>query len=142
MNNNLPDTGILGRIFGFFFGLAFAGFGASFIGIAFTQMGGAPFFFRIPFVLVPLVFVVIGCSLMYAVIMNKNPMQSRVNHLVSQMKEQQAQKKSNQYDSINLYAYECNNCGATLGDDADVSPQGDVKCAYCRQWFNINESKP
>jgi hypothetical protein len=34
--------------------------------------------------------------------------------------------------------YTCPACGARLGEAADVSPKGDVKCGYCRQWFNIH----
>ncbi len=34
--------------------------------------------------------------------------------------------------------YACPACGARLGADADVSPKGDVKCGYCRRWFNIH----
>jgi DNA-directed RNA polymerase subunit RPC12/RpoP len=34
--------------------------------------------------------------------------------------------------------YVCPNCGATLGDRADVSPLGDVKCPFCGSWFNIH----
>ncbi|MHC5004017.1 MAG: hypothetical protein ACYTJ0_12920 [Planctomycetota bacterium] len=34
--------------------------------------------------------------------------------------------------------YECPGCGATLAGDVDVSPHGDVKCAYCDAWFNIH----
>ena len=32
----------------------------------------------------------------------------------------------------------CTNCGAALGEAADVSPSGDVKCTYCQRWFNIH----
>jgi len=34
--------------------------------------------------------------------------------------------------------YDCPNCGAALGKQADVSPSGDVKCGYCERWFNIH----
>jgi DNA-directed RNA polymerase subunit RPC12/RpoP len=34
--------------------------------------------------------------------------------------------------------YQCAHCGATLGEKADVSPHGDVKCAHCGRWFNIH----
>jgi len=34
--------------------------------------------------------------------------------------------------------YKCPACGARLGEGADVSPKGDVKCGYCKQWFNIH----
>ena len=36
--------------------------------------------------------------------------------------------------------YDCPNCGATLGKEADVSPSGDVKCGYCERWFNIHSA--
>ena len=31
----------------------------------------------------------------------------------------------------------CPNCGANLGS-SEVSPSGDVKCSYCKGWFNIH----
>jgi hypothetical protein len=34
--------------------------------------------------------------------------------------------------------YKCPRCAAPLGAGADVSPSGDVKCAFCGQWFNIH----
>jgi hypothetical protein len=34
--------------------------------------------------------------------------------------------------------YVCPNCGAALGEKADVSPMGDVKCAHCGRWFNVH----
>ncbi|MDB4679654.1 MAG: hypothetical protein P8M30_14215 [Planctomycetaceae bacterium] len=34
--------------------------------------------------------------------------------------------------------YNCNQCGAALGDNADVSPSGDFKCTYCDKWSNIH----
>jgi hypothetical protein len=36
--------------------------------------------------------------------------------------------------------YTCPGCGNRLGEDADVSPKGDVKCGYCRRWFNIHSA--
>ncbi|HVE59795.1 MAG TPA: hypothetical protein VNB22_23485 [Pyrinomonadaceae bacterium] len=36
--------------------------------------------------------------------------------------------------------YQCKNCGAALGEKADVSPSGDVKCSYCNKWFNIHKN--
>lgn len=36
--------------------------------------------------------------------------------------------------------YDCPNCGAALGREADVSPSGDVKCGYCERWFNIHSA--
>ena len=36
--------------------------------------------------------------------------------------------------------YRCHNCGAALGPEQEVSPSGDVKCAYCKRWWNIHRS--
>jgi hypothetical protein len=36
--------------------------------------------------------------------------------------------------------YTCPNCGAPLGEQADVSPSGDVKCPFCGRWFNIHRA--
>ena len=36
--------------------------------------------------------------------------------------------------------YDCPNCGAALGKEADVSPSGDAKCGYCERWFNIHNA--
>lgn len=33
--------------------------------------------------------------------------------------------------------YRCPNCGAVL-KEAEVSPSGDVKCPYCKGWWNIH----
>ena len=40
--------------------------------------------------------------------------------------------------STSKVGYDCPNCGASLGKEADVSPSGDVKCGYCERWFNIH----
>lgn len=34
-------------------------------------------------------------------------------------------------------AYQCPSCGGNV-KDADVSPSGDVRCPYCRGWWNIH----
>jgi hypothetical protein len=33
--------------------------------------------------------------------------------------------------------YECPNCGASVGEDSEISPSGDIKCAFCKSWFNV-----
>ena len=33
--------------------------------------------------------------------------------------------------------YKCPHCGAGLSQQ-EVSPSGDVKCAYCQKWWNIH----
>jgi hypothetical protein len=41
--------------------------------------------------------------------------------------------------SAGVAGYTCPNCGAALGERADVSPMGDVKCAHCGRWFNVHQ---
>jgi len=31
----------------------------------------------------------------------------------------------------------CTHCAAPLHDDTEISPSGDVKCPFCRSWFNV-----
>ena len=38
-------------------------------------------------------------------------------------------------------AYHCPNCAASLAANAEVSPSGDVKCAFCHSWFNVRQQK-
>ncbi len=35
--------------------------------------------------------------------------------------------------------YACPSCGASLTDNADVSPLGDAKCGHCGRWFNVHK---
>jgi len=41
--------------------------------------------------------------------------------------------------SASAVGYRCPHCGAGLGKQ-EVSPSGDVKCAYCHKWWNIHRS--
>jgi hypothetical protein len=50
-----------------------------------------------------------------------------------------AASAGNQGETPTHPAYDCPNCGANV-QDADVSPSGDVKCPYCKGWWNIHRS--
>jgi hypothetical protein len=52
--------------------------------------------------------------------------------------------KSNRSEGVEMnerpstgLGYKCPNCAAGL-DNQEVSPAGDVKCAYCSKWYNIH----
>lgn len=34
---------------------------------------------------------------------------------------------------------QCRSCGAPVAEGAEVSPSGDVKCPYCKAWFNVRQ---
>ncbi len=46
--------------------------------------------------------------------------------------------KRRHINTANSSGYKCDNCGASIGVDSDISPSGDVKCQYCNSWFNVN----
>jgi len=46
--------------------------------------------------------------------------------------------KRSHINTSNRSEYKCNNCGASIGVDSDISPSGDVKCQFCNSWFNVN----
>jgi DNA-directed RNA polymerase subunit RPC12/RpoP len=35
--------------------------------------------------------------------------------------------------------YQCTACGARIQDASEVSPRGDIRCAYCNVWFNVHQ---
>ena len=84
---------------------------------------GAPVFFSLFATCIASVFVITGASLA----MGKEP------GFVQKVKRAAAANRS-----APPRHYECPNCAARLGDGADVSPSGDVKCGHCDRWFNIH----
>ena len=40
--------------------------------------------------------------------------------------------------SSNSADYSCDNCGAAIANNTEISPSGDFKCQYCNSWSNIN----
>jgi DNA-directed RNA polymerase subunit RPC12/RpoP len=43
-------------------------------------------------------------------------------------------------DTTQPAGYRCPHCGAGLGHEQEVSPSGDVKCTYCKRWWNIHRA--
>lgn len=63
--------------------------------------------------------------------------QNRVfDHVERQL--DQAEEEDPQADDNRPRNYNCDQCGAALGDNADVSPSGDFKCTYCGKWSNVH----
>jgi hypothetical protein len=109
------------------FGFVFGGIGVTVICHLWTQdgFGAPPVFFKLFGSFIALAFVAMGGMF-----------------LVTALKTQPTQSSPPALEpSADTGAgYTCPACGARLGEDADVSPMGDVKCGYCRKWFNIHSS--
>jgi hypothetical protein len=116
------------------FGIIPLGIGLTTIGFLwgtpFGGFGSPPLFFRIFGSFVALGFVFVGAGILFGNPSNR-PFQS-----VGGRREEDpgATGEHPQGDS----AYTCAHCGAPLAEGADVSPHGDVKCPFCKGWFNVH----
>lgn len=106
------------------FGVVFCGIGLSVIVFLWTapfgEFGSPPLIFRLVGSLIAVAFVAMGGGTAFMAIKGVGPGQ------IVRGRRSGARN------------YECPRCGATLGDQADVSPSGDAKCGHCDSWFNIH----
>jgi len=110
----------------------------------FDQFGSPPLFFRIFGSFIALGFVLFGVALFVVAgkVSNPREMARSLREVTEEFKagtsspNQQAGNTSG--SSGTKVGYDCPNCGAALGSDADVSPSGDAKCQYCDRWFNVH----
>lgn len=125
---SLPPPAGPARVFGIVFGIVFAGIGLTVIGFLWGErgFGEPPLFFKLFGSFIAIAFVAVGATFFMAAVKGRLP-------------------HSGNADAARLDAatgdgagYKCPACGARLGEAADVSPKGDVKCGYCKQWFNIH----
>ena len=83
--------------------------------------------FFIPFVAIP-IFIVITARRVFKF---QSGVFNRIDPALFQ-KIDQAEKPNKHYVKTR-----CDNCGAKCTNAADISPSGDLKCAYCDTWFNV-----
>jgi DNA-directed RNA polymerase subunit RPC12/RpoP len=96
-----------------------------------------PLFGRMFASFVALFFVIAGIRIVTAPF----PDPQRLRKMAEQMEAQLRQTAGDPpADPSAAVGYRCDSCGAPVGSQADVSPQGDVKCAHCHRWFNIHTS--
>ncbi len=102
--------------------------------------GSPPLFFRIFGSFIALAFVLFGVAAFSAgSLFNRDRMQSLSQSLRdAQRMSAESAGPSTTSHSTGKANYSCPNCGADLGDGSEVSPSGDVKCDYCKRWFNIH----
>ena len=102
----------------------------------YSGFGAPPLFFRVFASFIAFGFLLIGGGLLFG---NLDP-RSRLRSLVEETRRLQDELHNSSPASGLVGNYSCSSCGAPLGDTADVSPHGDVKCAHCGRWFNIHQS--
>lgn len=135
-SNQLP--GLIVKFVGGAVGLIFAGIGIAVLffmwAMPFGEFGSPPLFFRIFASLISMMFVVIGGAVSLGSIFASK--KGGLPQSINQFDEQQ-QTSAEQSELKSPPIYTCTRCGAPLGEGVQVSPHGDVKCAYCSAWFNI-----
>ena len=128
------------RFIGAVFGLVFFGVGLTVLIFMWSQsfdgFDSPPLFFRIFASFIALAFVAMGGTLAYGSIF-KGGMMGQMSDLVDESIRRQETGDEGQQATAPV-GYVCPNCGAALGEKADVSPLGDVKCPFCGTWFNIH----
>ncbi len=125
--NSQPPAAGPARFIGGVFGFAFAGIGLTVLIFLWTVsgFGSPPLFFRIFGSFIAIIFVAVGGTVFLTALKGPPLVSSSASSRPSGTPAQGA-------------GYTCPGCGARLDKDADVSPKGDVKCGYCRKWFNIH----
>ena len=98
----------------------------------FDEFGSPPLFFRVFASFIAIAFVAAGGGALYTSLRGSNP--GTVTPAIPL--EPDAVRASQPAASAG--GYNCPNCGAPLGSNADVSPSGDARCSFCKSWFNIH----
>jgi hypothetical protein len=125
-------TGAARFVFGIF-GTVFFGVGLTVLVFmwsqSFDEFDSPPLVFRIFASFIAIAFMAMGGTIAYGAIFGGGMMSQVVAA---------AEKHAEMTPATTQPGYLCPNCGAALGEKADVSPLGDVKCPFCGTWFNIH----
>jgi DNA-directed RNA polymerase subunit RPC12/RpoP len=127
---NVPGAGAA-RFVGAVMGFVFAGIGLTVLvfmwGAPFDEFGSPPLFFRIFASFIAIAFVGMGGTMGVSALRGGFAKPGET-----------LRRASPDAPPAAPAGYKCPNCGAPLGEQADVSPSGDVKCTFCGRWFNVH----
>lgn len=130
-----PAVPAAARFIGAVFGIAFFGIGLTVIAFLWFGDDGfhePPVFFKLFGSFIAMVFVAVGGAMAVSAITGGGLMKHPRHHFDARA------TASSPAPPPTSVTYNCPNCAAALGKDADVSPLGDVKCPFCGRWFNIH----
>ena len=133
---NVPGAGAA-RFVGAVMGFVFAGIGLTVLvfmwGTPSDAFDAPPLFFRIFASFIAIAFVGVGGTIGVTALRAGRGLSSAPAGTLPQDAAALVRSQS-------IAGYKCPNCGAPLGERADVSPSGDVKCTFCGRWFNVHRA--
>lgn len=99
-----------------------------------------PLFFRIMGSFVAAFFMLFGVAVFAGSSAMSGTLKDRLRALKRMQQELEDELPEAGQSDKKTGSYHCSSCGAPLGEGAEVSPHGDVKCTHCGKWFNIHQS--
>jgi hypothetical protein len=135
----LPPVPAAARFVGAVAGIAFFGIGLTVIGFLWfgdDGFGSPPVFFKLFGSFIAMVFVAVGGTMAVSAIAGGALLKGHRHNTL--MPLDTASPRASTSSPLPNVGYTCPNCAAALGEGADVSPLGDVKCPFCGRWFNIH----
>ncbi len=103
-----------------------------------SPLSDAPVFMKLFASFVATPFVVMGIASLSGKLAPESQIQSMMKAM-AQHRQKELQDLNSSEPGVATAGYQCDGCGASLAENADVSPHGDVKCEHCGRWFNIHK---
>lgn len=136
-HQGIEQAGKIARALAGVWGLLFLGIGVSVLIFLWAQpfgnFGSPPLFFRIFGSFIALGFIAFGLAMAAGAF-------AVGRHIGSESSTPANPTTGHTQGPSTATSYTCPHCGAPLSEGADVSPKGDVKCTYCKTWFNVHSN--
>lgn len=142
INRQLGRITSQGRFVAGLFGVVFFGVGLTVLIFLWSAsgFGAPPLFFRVVGSLIALAFLGMGGSVAVAAFRGVGPVEG-VFDAMREIGDETTESRDSVDSPDSPAHYSCDACGAPLSEEAEISPSGDVKCTYCKNWFNVRGSR-